>query len=234
MIDGKYLHYETVTPYLREVLGILMAEKLLAPFRLVGGTNLSLRYGHRMSADIDLFTDAEYGSIDYHAIENFLRRRFPLYECNALTSIVVFGRSYVVGKSREECIKLDLMYTDPFFEKAQIIDGICMAGVKDIIAMKMNVVLGGGRKKDFWDLHLLLGEYSLAEMINLHARRYEWEHNAEELLEKFTDFTQADAQFDPICLLGKEWDEIKLDLVDVATALTQTNPHTNRSVGRGL
>ncbi len=33
-----------------------------APFRLVGGTSLSLRYGHRMSDDIDLFTDAEYGS----------------------------------------------------------------------------------------------------------------------------------------------------------------------------
>ena len=53
------LHYETVTPLLKETLGILMADKLFAPFRLVGGTNLSLRYGHRKSVDIDLFTDAE-------------------------------------------------------------------------------------------------------------------------------------------------------------------------------
>lgn len=41
------LHCETVTPLLKETLGMLMAEEPFAPFRLVGGTNLSLRYGHR-------------------------------------------------------------------------------------------------------------------------------------------------------------------------------------------
>ena len=40
--------------------------------------------------------------------------------------------------------------------------------------------------------------------------------SGEELLDKLTDFTEADADPDPICLLGKEWDEIKLDLADAA------------------
>lgn len=53
------LHYNTVTSLLRETLDILMSEDLFSPFRLVGGTNLSLRLGHRMSDDIDLFTDAK-------------------------------------------------------------------------------------------------------------------------------------------------------------------------------
>ena len=57
MTEIKRLHYETVTPLLRETLGVLMQEELFSPFRLVGGTNLSLRYGHRKSDDIDLFTD---------------------------------------------------------------------------------------------------------------------------------------------------------------------------------
>ena len=64
MTEIKRLHYETVTPLLRETLGVLMQEELFSPFRLVGGTNLSLRYGHRKSDDIDLFTDAEYRSLD--------------------------------------------------------------------------------------------------------------------------------------------------------------------------
>ena len=38
------LHYPTVTPQLVEILRILMQEKVFAPFRLVGGTNLSLRF----------------------------------------------------------------------------------------------------------------------------------------------------------------------------------------------
>ena len=42
MADKNRLHWETVTPLLKEVLGILMSEKIFTPFRLVGGTNLSL------------------------------------------------------------------------------------------------------------------------------------------------------------------------------------------------
>lgn len=193
---------------------MLMAEELFTPFRLVGGTNLSLRYGHRLSVDIDLFTDAEYRSLDYRAFEKFLREHFVYYECNDTTSVVGFGRGYYIGKSPDEYVKLDLMYTDPFLEEAETIDGIRLASVKDIIAMKMNVVSRGGRKKDFWDLHLLLADYPLATMFDLHARRHAWEHNTEELLDRFTDFTEADALPNPVCLLGKEWDEIKLDLVD--------------------
>ena len=59
------LFYNTVTPLLKSVLDTLMAEPLFSPFRLVGGTNLSLRLGHRLSVDIDLFTDAVYRSLDY-------------------------------------------------------------------------------------------------------------------------------------------------------------------------
>lgn len=153
MTEIKRLHYETVTPLLRETLGVLMQEELFSPFRLVGGTNLSLRYGHRKSDDIDLFTDAEYRSLDFRTFEVFLRSRFPYYHCTDTSSIVSFGRSYYVGKSEDEYVKVDLMYSDPFLEDAEVIDGIRMAGVKDIVAMKMHVVSQGGRKKDFWDLH---------------------------------------------------------------------------------
>ncbi|WP_316844331.1 nucleotidyl transferase AbiEii/AbiGii toxin family protein [Pedobacter psychrodurus] len=54
----------------------MQAEELSA-FRLVGGTALSLYLGHRLSVDIDLFTDAAYGSIDFDLIEEFLRVKFP-------------------------------------------------------------------------------------------------------------------------------------------------------------
>lgn len=216
MSEKQRLHFETVSALLRETLDILMQEPSFAPFRLVGGTNLSLRFGHRISVDIDLFTDAEYRSLDFRVFETFLKKRFPYYECTSNTSIVGEGKSYHIGKSINEHIKIDLMYADPFLEQAEIIDGIRMAGTKDIIAMKMNVVTRGGRKKDFWDLHRLLHEYPLSEMLDLHAQRYKWEHNEKELLKKFTDFTEADNQPDPICLQLKDWDEIKLDLIDEA------------------
>lgn len=57
MADNSNLHYETVTPLLKETLGILMSEESFAPLRLVGGANLSLRYGHRKGGkhDVRLF-----------------------------------------------------------------------------------------------------------------------------------------------------------------------------------
>jgi Nucleotidyl transferase AbiEii toxin, Type IV TA system len=44
-------------------------------FRLVGGTALSLYRGHRLSEDIDLFTDAPYGSIDFGVLTDFMTTR---------------------------------------------------------------------------------------------------------------------------------------------------------------
>ena len=44
----------------RDTLGLLkdlMATPELQQFALVGGTNLSLRLGHRLSVDLDLFTN---------------------------------------------------------------------------------------------------------------------------------------------------------------------------------
>ncbi|MBQ8423984.1 MAG: nucleotidyl transferase AbiEii/AbiGii toxin family protein [Coprobacter sp.] len=209
------LHYNTITPVLKQTLLKLSGEELFAPFRLVGGTNLSLRFGHRKSIDIDLFSDAEYGSIDYSIIEEYLQRHFPYYLCNDRSGIVGFGRSYYIGSSAEDIIKLDLMYTDPFLLPAEVIDGISMASIADIIAMKMNVISRGGRKKDFWDIHMLLDYYPISEMIQLHAQRYEWEHHEAELIKNLSNFEIANDEPDPICLQQKDWDEIKLDFIDI-------------------
>ncbi|MCK9404695.1 MAG: nucleotidyl transferase AbiEii/AbiGii toxin family protein, partial [Chitinophagaceae bacterium] len=49
------LHTETVEPRTFSLLKQLMTLPSLQPFSLVGGTALSLRYGHRSSNDLDLF-----------------------------------------------------------------------------------------------------------------------------------------------------------------------------------
>ena len=213
------LRYDTVTPLLREVLSILMNEEMFSPFRLVGGTNLSLRFGHRMSDDIDLFTDAEYGSLDFNRYELFLRSRFSYYYSSDRTSIVGFGRSYYVGTSPDKCVKLDLMYTDKFLLAEEVIDSIRMASVDDIVAMKINAISRGGRKKDFWDIHKLFGLYSLPQMLELHQKRHVWEHEETKVLNSLLDFEEANSMADPQCLEGKDWDNVKLDIIDAVSIL---------------
>jgi hypothetical protein len=213
------LHYQTVTPLLKSTFDTLMAEPIFAPFRLVGGTNLALRFGHRISDDIDMFTDVEYRSLDYRTFEEYLKEKFPCYYCTDDSSIVGFGRGYYVGNSDEDFVKVDLMYADPFLSEPEVLDGISMASVEDIAAMKLNVISRGGRKKDSWDLHYLLSLYSIPQMLAFHAARHPWEHDEKELLLKMVDFTMADDSPDPRCLIGKKWDDIKLDIIESVAAL---------------
>jgi len=51
------LREETVQPATLGLLKEIVALPELKPFRLVGGTALSLLFGHRKSIDLDFFTD---------------------------------------------------------------------------------------------------------------------------------------------------------------------------------
>ena len=213
------LHYETVSTLLINTLRKLMDSDVFKPFRLVGGTNLSLQFGHRISDDIDLFTDSAYGSLDFSVFEQYLKLTFPFFDTPFRTDNVGFGRMYYIGLNGEDTVKLDLMYTDEFFSPALVIDGIRFASPEQVVAMKMQAIATGGRKKDWWDIHMLLEHFSLEEMLDLHKRWQPWTHDRQQLLEALTDFSVADTQPDPRCLLGKDWDFIKLDIIDAVTAI---------------
>lgn len=96
-----------------------------------------------------------------------------------------------------------------------------MASIEEIIAMKIEVVQNLGRKKDFWDLHelLFIHNYSVTQMLELHEKRYPWTHDMEQIIKNFTDFNQADEDFDPDCLKQKDWDLIKTDITKAVKSL---------------
>lgn len=207
------LHWNTVTPFLKSILEQLMNCKELKLFRLVGGTALSLQIGHRLSVDIDLFTDAAYDSINFKAIDTYLRKAFP-YVSDSNPGPVALGKSYFIGTSEEEAIKLDLYYTDKFIQPELKVNDIRMASIEEIIAMKIDIIQRGGRKKDFWDLHELIEKYSPEQMIALHHQRYPYSHDKTLIKSNFTDFSNADDDFEPICLMGKHWEIVKLDIIE--------------------
>ncbi|GAA4321384.1 hypothetical protein GCM10023149_21220 [Mucilaginibacter gynuensis] len=207
------LYWNTVTPALKTALLKLMEGQPFQDFRLVGGTALSLYWGHRMSIDINLFTDAPYGSIDFNSLEDFLTHNFP-YVKGDFGINPGMGKSYLIGDSEDSAIKLDVYYSmDPFFQLAEEIEGIRMATIEEILAMKVDVVQRLGRKKDFWDLHQALEAYTIDEMISFHKQRYECTHDDELIKDNFRNFSLADDDFDPVCLNGKEWVFIKEDIV---------------------
>lgn len=210
---AKSLYYNTVSPMLLSILQDLMKTSVFDNFRLVGGTSLSLQLGHRRSFDIDLFTDSMYDSVDFKAIDDYLRKNYE-YVDTFETDIVGMGKSYYIGNSQNDCIKLDVFYTDAFIRPFLSIDGLRLASLEEIAAMKIDVVSRSGRKKDFWDIHELMQFYSIEDMLHLHKERYPYSHEKNEIINNFSNFENADTDFDPICLREKYWEIIKLDLVE--------------------
>ena len=108
---------------------------------------------------------------------------------------------------------------DEFIDSVTIIDNIRLASVEEIIAMKLDVIQRGGRKKDFWDIHELMDEYKIDKMFSLHEKRYPYSHDKVELKKNFVQFENANGDFDPVCLREKHWELIKVDIIDFVKKL---------------
>lgn len=204
------IYKNTVSELLWETLSTLMTFDELNSFRLVGGTSLSLLLGHRISVDIDLFTDAEYGSINFDSIDKLFLDSFEHVEMG-FGGNNNMGKTYFIGNDKDELIKVDLFYTDPFVFPVIDFNGIRLSQLEEITAMKLEVVGHTGRKKDFWDLHELMESYSISDMLEFYEKRYPYSYSKEEIIKKLSDFSEADSDFEPVCLKNKHWELIKLD-----------------------
>ena len=197
------LHYQTVSPVLVDCLHKMMAHPAFKDFYLVGGTSLALQRGHRLSIDIDLFTCIPYGQM------------FPYTDRIEELHNAQMVYSLYIGGSKEDCVKLDLCYDDALIFPLIEVDRLRIASEKEIAAMKIQAITQTEqRRKDFWDIHELLGSYSLSKMIDWGEKRYPWSVTREsvkdgiERLPLIKDFTEV------VCMKGKYWEFIVEDLID--------------------
>lgn len=71
-------------------------------------------------------------------------------------------------------IKVDLLaHKYPLVEDLEIIEGLRLASLKDIGAMKLNAIYNNGtRLKDFVDTYVLLGIFSLQDLVDATEKKY--------------------------------------------------------------
>lgn len=191
------LHWEAVPRPLQALLLQLMELKVLAPFSLAGGTALALRFGHRQSIDLDLFTDQNFSA---EQIAQELVGAIGLGD-TAVTTNTISG--FVDG------IKIDLL-AHRYAEIAprENLEGVRLYALADNAAMKLNAIANRGSKKDFWDLRELLDQFTKNQLLEFFAAKYPsaslWA--VEKSLGYFED---AESDPDPIDLRGRDWPEVK-------------------------
>ncbi len=195
------LHLETVEPGAFTILERLMRLKELQSFSLVGGTALSLRYGHRTSVDLDLFNHRKF---DHEQIVKALKKEF--------------GKGYSVESKTArwgifcylDGLKVDIVnHPHPLVSDVEETNNIRMYGDPDIIAMKLNAILGRGKKKDFWDLYELLHYYPLKDMISFHEKKFPEQNLLITIPQAITYFIDAEESEEPISLKGQTWESVK-------------------------
>jgi predicted nucleotidyltransferase component of viral defense system len=173
----------------------------LANFDLVGGTALSLLYGHRLSVDLDIFSPQPFENLE---IGKGLREEFgDLFDWDQRPS--KFGIFCFIDK-----VKVDIVRNPhPLIGPRQVVDGIRMYSVRDMMAMKIQAILGRGQKKDFWDIAQLLQEYSVPDFIKAHQEKYPSQQLLISIPQCLTYFSDADETNAPTSLKGQTWEDVK-------------------------
>ncbi len=196
------LHYETISP---DTLGLLKKAQsldILQNTMLIGGTALALQIGHRVSIDLDFFgkADAELEELA-EEFSSFASTVSPISASKMMRFLIVDG------------IKIDIVnYNHPWIDKPVVEDGIRLAGIRDIAAMKLSAITNRGTKKDFIDYYFLLQIYSLDELISFYRQKYS-EAQLFTSIKSLTYFGDAETDPMPRMLVPIRWDDVKTSII---------------------
>ena len=195
------LHFKTVEPHTFSILEKLIKIPELQDFSLVGGTALSLLYGHRMSVDLDLFSNKPFeNSTITDSLKSKFEDKFVMEEKQVRFGIFC----YIDG------VKVDIIrHPHPLIRPEINPEGIRMFSTEDIIAMKVQAILGRGKKKDFWDIAELLQHFSIIDFIQFHKEKYTTQNLLITVPQAITYFADAEESEDPISLKMQTWEKVQ-------------------------
>jgi predicted nucleotidyltransferase component of viral defense system len=172
---------------------------LLDNLRLVGGTALALHLGHRKSVNLDFS-----GNINATG----LQIADELFE-NGHKDVVVKYDTKNIKVLFVNQIKIDVVnYRYEWLEPCIESEGVRLAGLKDIAAIKLAAITNRGTMKDFVDIYFLLQHFSLNQMLELYMQKYT-DGTLFNVIRSMTYFADAEGNSMPEMLVQVQWEDIK-------------------------
>lgn len=191
------LQYQTIYPATLQLLKDLQSLDLLKECRLVGGTALALQLGHRRSVDLCFFGTVPQTPDE---LQDLLRENHDVTIVKESKNIHI----YLIDGVKVDIVNYKYDWIDTPVEE----DGIRLADVKDIAAMKVAAIIGRGTKKDFIDLYFLLRQFSLKELLELYLQKYP-DGSLFIALKSLSYFEDAEADPMPVMFEHIEWTDVK-------------------------
>lgn len=180
-------------------LALLGKSGILNDGYLAGGTACALQLGHRVSLDLDFFTEKEFPTeIVLEKLE-----KLPGFKLDETSKWTILGSFPKVKFSY-------FYYRYPRIKKTIAFSQINIASLEDIAAMKIDAICSRGTKRDFIDLYFLTKEFSLKQILKFYDQKYgKLANNIVHIIRSLDYFADAELQKDPKMLIPVSWEEVK-------------------------
>ena len=190
----------TLSDTAQATLALLGKSGLVQNAYLAGGSALALHYGHRISVDLDFFSQKQF---------------IPSKLEKSLKQIGTFHTTFAKGISllgEFQGTKFSyFQYEYPLIAKTTSFNNVAIAHPHDIASMKLVAIVDRSTKKDFVDLYeLTKHDVSMDRMMGLYEQKYHVrEENMYTLIRALRYFDEIDKSTMPEMLVPRMWDDIK-------------------------
>lgn len=160
------------------LLELVSKEKqITSRFYFTGGTALAEFYlQHRLSEDIDLFTEKE--EVNQPLVEAFLKKISPKFSVIEIKKSQFLGLfSYILVFQDKEQLKVDFNYYPfPRINKGKKFENLDIDSLYDIAVNKVHTMFMRTRGRDFVDLYFIMQsfDYSLDQLIKDAKAKFDW------------------------------------------------------------
>jgi predicted nucleotidyltransferase component of viral defense system len=193
--------FEQVLPgNTKAILGVLGKSEIIQKAYLAGGTALALQLGHRISYDLDFFTQVEFD-------EQIL---LPEIKKIGNFHLVRIAWRTILGKFGQVRFSM-FYYKYPLLRPVKKFGVIKIIDIRDIAAMKIAAIASRGTKRDFVDLYFICkGVISLKKAIQFYDRKYKNLATTETyIMKSIIYFIDAEPDEMPKMLKKAAWDDVK-------------------------
>ncbi len=208
------VHWEAITPPMRELLRYIGQQPFAQRFYLAGGTALALRLGHRRSVDLDFFSKAdELASKTRNEILGALAPLHPQALENTTGNLLLRVLDLHTGF---------FSYSYPLLEPTDSVESVAIASLVDVGLMKFDALISRGSRKDFYDLYSVAQQVSLADLLARGKTKYPYARDFELMaVESMVLFENADRDPQPELLMDTPWEQVRQFFIAQAQSLGQ-------------
>src|SRR3989344_2745143 len=207
------MFFEAVPGNLKHNLESLGQRDFVRQFWLAGGTAVALQLGHRISRDLDFFSNA---SFDGQTLRDELVMQGDFEEERD-------AKDTILGNLNGIHISFFLYRYKLLFPVKKLL-GVSLADLRDLVCMKVDAIQHRGRKRDFVDLWAIINNgLALQEVMLLFDKKFEGvRFNRTHILKSLSYFDDAEEDQMPEMLKPASWEEIKRFFAEEAKKLVWT------------